>query len=361
MHVENSRNVNMDEKLLVSIIINNYNYDRFIAKAIDSALSQTYPHIEVIVVDDGSTDTSREIIAGYGDCLTPILQENGKQAAALNSGFAACHGDLILFLDSDDYLFPTAVERIVAAWQPGVGKVHYRLQVVDIESKPSGAYIPTITAKLSCGEVWRQLLQTSGYVSTAMSGNAYSRIALTHVFPIPDEYKTTADDYLMISTPFYGEVVSIEDPLASYRIHDSNQWALTSVSGSRFRRFVQHDLQNFMLLQQRAKEFGFEVPPDLEMRSFARLWSRLASLRLEPQAHPVPSDSSLQLIYWGFGSLWKFSEFNWQKRIIFSIWFLWVGLMPVSLAKLGITWLYAPHLRPKAIDRTLTRIRTLVS
>jgi glycosyltransferase involved in cell wall biosynthesis len=351
----------MTEKPLVSIIINNYNYDRFLAEAIDSALNQTYQNIEIIVVDDGSTDNSREIITGYGDRIMPILQENGKQAAALNSGFAASHGDIVLFLDSDDYLLPMAVERVVKAFKPGVGKVHYRLQVVDIESKPSGAFIPTTTMKLAYGEVWRELLQTSGYVSTPMSGNAYSRMALTHVFPIPDEYKTTADDYLMISTPFYGEVIGIEEPLGAYRIHNSNQWALTSVSGSRFRRFVEHDLQNFVLLQKRAKEFGFEVPPDLEMRSFARLWSRLASLRLEPQAHPVSSDRSLQLIYWGLRSLWKFSSFNWQKRIIYSIWFLWVGLMPVPLAKLGITWLYAPHLRPKPIDWTLTKIRTLVS
>jgi glycosyltransferase involved in cell wall biosynthesis len=361
MDTNKDKNINMDEGFLVSIIINNYNYDRFLSEALDSALNQTYPEVEVIVVDDGSTDKSREIIAEYGGRITPILQENGKQAAALNSGFAASRGDIILFLDSDDYLFSMAVARIVAAFQPGVGKIHYRLQVVDIESKPSGAFIPTTTMKLASGAVWQQLVETSGYVSTCMSGNAYSRIALTNIFPIPDGYKTTADDYLMISTPFYGEVIGIEDPLGSYRIHNSNQWALTAVSGSRFRRFVQHDLQNFALLQQRAKEFGFAVSPDLEMRSLGRLWSRLASLRLEPQAHPIASDRALQLIYWGLRTLWKHSDFNWQKRVIYSIWFLWVGLMPLPLAKLGITWLYAPHLRPRAIDWTLTKFRTLVS
>ena len=174
----------MDEKLLVSIIINNYNYDRFLAEAIDSAIAQTYARIEVIVVDDGSTDKSREIIAGYGERLTPILQVNGKQAAALNSGFAASHGEIVLFLDSDDYLLPTAIERIVAAFGPGVAKVHYRLQVVDIDSKPSGAFIPTTTMKLSTGEVWRQLVATSGYVSTCMSGNVYHRSTFAHVIPI---------------------------------------------------------------------------------------------------------------------------------------------------------------------------------
>ena len=351
----------MNEQLLVSIIVNNYNYDRFLAEAIDSALHQTYPQVEVIVVDDGSTDNSRAIIAGYGDRITPILQANGKQGAALNSGFAASHGEIIMFLDSDDYLVPNAVERIVTAWQVSASKLHYRLQVVDIEGKASGTYIPTTTIALSAGDVWRELLRTGGYVSTCMSGNAYNRAVLTRLLPIPPAYFTSADDYLMISTPFYGETLAIDDALGTYRIHDRNQWALTTVSGSRFRRFVQHDLQNFALLQQRAREFGLEIPTDLEMRGIGRIWSRLASLRLDPQAHPVDSDRSIGLMYWGMQALWKFSDHNWQKKIIYTLWFLWVGLLPQPLARQGITWLYAPHLRPKVVDRTLTKVRALVS
>jgi glycosyltransferase involved in cell wall biosynthesis len=351
----------MGIKSTVSIVVNNYNYGRFLPEAIDSALNQTYPHVEVIVVDDGSVDNSHQIISSYGDRITPIFQANGKQGAALNSGFTVSTGNLIIFLDSDDYLLPTAVERIVEVWQPEVSKVHYRLQVIDIDSKPTGVFIPTTTIELSAGKVWRELLETGGYVGTCMSGNAYSRAALTQLFPIPDEYKSSADDYLMISVPFYGEVLAIDAALGTYRIHDCNQWALTAVSGSRFRRFVQHDLQNFALLQQRAREFGLELPTDLEMRGIGRIWSRLASLRLDPQAHPVESDRSLGLIYWGMQALWKFSDHNWQKKIIYTMWFLWVGLLPKSLAQHGITWLYAPHLRPKAIDRTLTKVRALIS
>jgi glycosyltransferase involved in cell wall biosynthesis len=354
-------NSEISNTALVSIVINNYNYERFLGEAIDSALNQTYAHTEIIVIDDGSTDGSREIIKGYGDRITAIFQENGKQGAALNNGFAASHGEIVLFLDSDDYLLPMAVEKIVAVWRPGVSKIHYRLQVVDTDGQPTGTFIPTTTVQLASGNVSQKLIQTSGYVSTCMSGNAYNRQCLSQVFPIPDEYKTTADDYLMISTPFYGELIAIEDPLAVYRIHTSNQWALSAVTGSRFRRFVEHDLQNFALLQQRAREFGHDVPADVERRSFARLWSRLASLRLEPKEHPVPSDRSLQLTYWGICSLWQFSGFNWQKRSIYSLWFLWVGLMPKSLAHVGITWLQAPHLRPKVIDWTLTKLRALVS
>lgn len=349
-------------KPLVSIIINNYNYDRFLAEAIDSALNQTYPHIEMIVVDDGSTDNSRKVIADYGDRITPIFQANGKQSAALNTGFAVSSGDIILFLDADDYLMPTAVEQIVEAFQSGVGKVHFRLKVVDGNNQSLGYFIPSIGMKLETGEVWRKLLQTSSYVSSPMSGNAYRRETLISVFPIPEEYKTTGDDYLMISTPFYAEkLASIDEPIGAYRVHNSNQWALTSVTGSRFRRFVQHDLQNFALLQQRAQEFDLEVPDDLERRSLGRIWSRLASLRLEPQEHPVTSDSAWQLMFWGIQSLWKYSSHNLPKKIIYTLLFLWVGLTPVPLASMGMTWLYAPHLRPKVVDRSLARLRALVS
>jgi len=77
---------------LVSIIINNYNYARFLRDAIDSALNQTYDRTETIVVDDGSTDNSREIIAGYGDRIIPVLKENGGQNSAFDAGFAASAG-----------------------------------------------------------------------------------------------------------------------------------------------------------------------------------------------------------------------------------------------------------------------------
>lgn len=352
----------MKDRPLVSIIINNYNYERFLPNAIDSALSQTYPHTEVIVVDDCSTDNSRDVIAKYSDKIISILhQENGKQAAAFNSGFAISRSEIVIFLDSDDYLFPDAVERIVAVWKPELAKVHYRLAVVDAFRQPLGFSYPQGNKPLASGEVWRTLVEVSRYVGVPTSGNAINRKALAQVFPIPDEYKLTADDYLSTSIPFYGEVVAIEEPLGAYRIHNSNQWALATITGDRFRRFVRHDRQNFDLLVQKANELGYELPPDLEQRHIGRLWSRVISLRLEPQKHPVSSDRPLPLIYCGIRSLWRYSDFNWQKRLIYSLWFIWVGLLPLPMAKPAIAWLYTPHCRPKVIDWSLTKLRVLVS
>ena len=192
----------MNSPILVSIIINNYNYDRFLAEAIDSALGQTYEHIEVIVVDDGSTDNSRQIITEYGARILPILQPNGKQAAAFNSGFARSKGEIIIFLDSDDYLYPQAVAEVVKVWQPSLAKVHYRLNVVDGVGKSLGYSSPQGTAPLDRGKVWQTLLEVGCYNSTPTSGNALNRQALTNLFPIPEQYKLTADDYLSFQVPF---------------------------------------------------------------------------------------------------------------------------------------------------------------
>ena len=102
---------------LVSILINNYNYGRFLGAAIDSALEQAYPKVEVIVVDDGSTDGSREIIASYGERIIAVLKGNGGQGSAFNAGVAASRGDILCFLDADDFFYPDKVSHIVEAFR----------------------------------------------------------------------------------------------------------------------------------------------------------------------------------------------------------------------------------------------------
>ena len=86
----------------LSVIINNFNYGDFVGAAIDSALDQG-DGVEVIVVDDGSTDAFTSVIARYGTAITAVLQENAGQAAAFNAGFTASSGDVVVFLDADDY------------------------------------------------------------------------------------------------------------------------------------------------------------------------------------------------------------------------------------------------------------------
>src|SRR5438093_12916614 len=96
-----------------SIIITSYNYGRFLKETIDSALAQSIDDVDVVVVDDGSKDNSREVICSYGGRIVPILKENGGQASAFNAGFSAARGDVICFLDSDDLLLPDALAKAI--------------------------------------------------------------------------------------------------------------------------------------------------------------------------------------------------------------------------------------------------------
>jgi glycosyltransferase involved in cell wall biosynthesis len=101
------------ERPLVSIIIPCYNAERWISEAIQSCLDQTYRPIEIIVIDDGSTDGSLEIIKSFGDAVRWETGPNRGGNAARNRGFALSQGEYIQWLDADDYIFPEKIERQV--------------------------------------------------------------------------------------------------------------------------------------------------------------------------------------------------------------------------------------------------------
>jgi glycosyltransferase involved in cell wall biosynthesis len=98
---------------LVSVVIPCYNAERWVNEAVDSCLNQTYPHIEVVVIDDGSTDGSIEALRRYGDAIHLEQQPNRGSNAARNRGVALSTGTYIQFLDADDYLQPDKIERQV--------------------------------------------------------------------------------------------------------------------------------------------------------------------------------------------------------------------------------------------------------
>ena len=98
----------------VSVIIPAYNAAAFVKDALDCALAQTYPEIEVVVVNDGSTDNTAEILAGYGDRVRVHHQANAGLSAARNIGAAVASGDWLAFLDADDQWMPGKIEAQIA-------------------------------------------------------------------------------------------------------------------------------------------------------------------------------------------------------------------------------------------------------
>ncbi len=116
----------LPRKPLVSVIMPAFNTAAYIAESVNSVLDQDYPGIELIVVDDGSTDGTVEILRGYGDRLTLLTQQNQGAAVARNTGIAAAQGDFIAFIDSDDVWLPGKLTAQVLYMQqhPEIGLVH---------------------------------------------------------------------------------------------------------------------------------------------------------------------------------------------------------------------------------------------
>src|SRR5277367_306385 len=149
---------------LVSVIIDNFNYARFLRSAIDSTLAQSYAQVEVIVVDDGSTDNSRDVISSYGDRVLAVFKPNGGHASAFNAGFRASRGSIVMFLDADDVLLPSAVEEVVHAWRPGVTKVQFVLAHIDAQGHMLGTTVPYMPAQMPSGDLRASILEAGGYI-----------------------------------------------------------------------------------------------------------------------------------------------------------------------------------------------------
>jgi glycosyltransferase involved in cell wall biosynthesis len=210
---------------LVSILINNYNYASFLNQAIDSALAQTYENLEVIVVDDGSTDSSREVIAQYGNRIVPVIRNNGGQASAFNAGFAASRGDVICFLDSDDLFLPDKVGSVVKVFQdnPQAGWCFDRVR--EFDDKTGHRYPPPADCMSGRWDVRGMIAAgTAPFIPTATSGLSFRRSQLALILPMPEIIRITSDGYMKLVALGLAAGWMISQELSLQRIHGENAY-----------------------------------------------------------------------------------------------------------------------------------------
>lgn len=239
---------------LASIVINNRNYARFLGAAIDSALAQTYEALEVVVVDDGSTDDSRRVMEGYGDAIRSVYIAHAGQAAAFNAGVAAANGEVLFFLDSDDLCARERVERImgviseVEAGAETAALVFHPQRFCDRSGKETGKRFPPRLVRIDAyrrgirEESFRagelsvistpteavRFLQDKHYLpflTAATSGLALTRLLAERLFPLPTTGITIcADSFISLGALLEGSVILYNEELSRFRMHGKNRY-----------------------------------------------------------------------------------------------------------------------------------------
>jgi glycosyltransferase involved in cell wall biosynthesis len=272
---------------LVTILINNYNYGQFLRDAIDSALNQTYAKTEVIVVDDGSEDHSRDIIATYGSRIVPVLKGNGGQASAFNAGFAESQGEWILFLDSDDRLAPQKAEFILSYARrfSAAGCVAHNLEYCDGESHP--VQFARGVSYRSCELTDQRRKTRKGKPSVllpATSALAFRRDILSQILPMPEDITITADNYIKTAALSLTPVLLSPERLAVQRLHDRNRYTRLVLSEeSRLQQYLINAQITFHLRR------NFPFLSRLAWKMYGRTLFQLAALK-GPRAKEISKE-----------------------------------------------------------------------
>lgn len=213
----------------VSVVIPAYNGALFIGEALESLLNQSRPADQIIVVNDGSTDETAEILRGYADKIQIIDQPNAGVAAARNRGLAAAEGDLVAFLDQDDLLLPDKLQQQVdcLAQHPGAGMLHSGWRLVDAAGR-----------KLSDVEPWHDLpvLDSAGWIRrmpVLFSAMLFRRDWLLRVGGLSERFRQVCDVELIQRLVLAGcESVWLPQITVLYRQHEANDSRNTLVQAA---------------------------------------------------------------------------------------------------------------------------------
>lgn len=212
---------------LVSIVITSYNYEAYVRDCIESAFGQDYALTEIIIIDDGSRDSSPEIIKDYEDRATIILSKNNGQGSALNEALAKCKGDIVCFLDSDDAFEPYKVSRVVDSFLKH-REIHWcfhPLRHINANDEFISIYPPPPDRGEGTLD-FRACIQKTAKKpqwGSPTSGLCFDMNFLkAEILPIPNAMTQSSDSYLRNFALLKGIGLFLNEPLAIMRIHGRN-------------------------------------------------------------------------------------------------------------------------------------------
>jgi glycosyltransferase involved in cell wall biosynthesis len=220
-------------KPYASVLIDTYNHEKFIEQAIVSVLEQDFPasEREILVVDDGSTDRTPEIVRKFAPQVRYLPKKNGGQASAFNAGIPECQGDVVSFLDGDDWWVKEKLETILPVFRanPDIGAVGHGCLMVDAEGVLQSTIVPDKTYRLSLKSVAEARLFTQLRPFFGTSKVAYRKSILDRVLPVPEGAIIEADEFLFTAAPCLADVIALEQPLFYYRLHAGNQFMMQAM------------------------------------------------------------------------------------------------------------------------------------
>ncbi len=224
----------------VTVLVDTYNHERFIEEALVSVVEQDFPtsDMEILVVDDGSTDRTPEIVRAFAPRVRLLRKTNGGQASAFNFGIPQARGEIVAFLDGDDWWARNKLTRIAEtmAADPEVGMVGHGYFEMASQTSTLRRVVPSETSCFS--------LRTDGGAQAFRNYMAFlgtSRVSirnsvLQRVLPIAEPLIIEADEFMSAAAAAVSSALIIPEPLTFYRLHDSNLFQLQSGDPVRLRR-----------------------------------------------------------------------------------------------------------------------------
>jgi glycosyltransferase involved in cell wall biosynthesis len=224
---------------IVSVLIDTYNHERFIEHTVASVIAQDFPASdrEIVVVDDGSQDRTPEIVAGFAPQVRLISKTNGGQASAFNAGIPQCQGEIVAFLDGDDWWAPEKLKQVVAAFaeNPGVGLIgHSITEVLADGARRSELVRESPRFRIDSAAGARLFRLRKSFLGT--SRMAFRAEILRRIGLVPESLTIQADEFLFTLGALYSEVLLLREPLTFYRLHGQNLFQVSDGSATALRR-----------------------------------------------------------------------------------------------------------------------------
>ena len=263
---------------LFSVLIDSFNYGKYIEEAVRSVLQQDFPseEMEILVIDDGSTDDTEKRLEKFGDAIRYLKKANGGQASAFNVGLQNARGEFIAMLDADDLWFPNKLSRTHQAFvmHPDAGMVYHRLyHWMDgalTDDVPSRDHFIAVS-----GRVPDSRFSLLCYPMLGTSSLVFRRRAIQDLLPIPEVLRTQADTYLTALIIFISPVVAVDEYLAKYRIHGANSFhgSTDSLTRSHLENRIAMRKALILVIGEWLRERGIDTE-SANIRDYLKQWEK---------------------------------------------------------------------------------------